>query len=375
MKKYARPVFDRRHRAAENGKGDVEILIRITPSCKKYVKVTEATSSEYQTIIKNKLFLEEVDRYNRIATAIVDFNEELSTEHLNERLGLTKIRIEKEQKNESFLDWMYEEINKTELQPSTITTHLTTWKGLTEFGKIVKFQDLTSKNLYLFDDWLFETKHLKDCSKHNYHKILNRYCKKAYERGILSENPYMKAHFTRGKYKERNPLTEDEIIKIRDGKFFGVIQKAADLFIFSCYTGLAYADLDRFEYSSMTVVKEDKLTYIDGSRVKTGSNFYTPILPPAMKILQKYNYKLPHIVNQKYNYYLKVVQESCGITKKLTTHLARHSFATLMLAHGCTMENLARMLGHKDIRTTQIYGKILKQTIENQIANIYKTLL
>ena len=374
QKNYAKPVFDRRKKVATTGKGDVEIFIRISEECKKYVKIAEATPLEYENMLTKSTFKSELEHYDSIAIAMIAFDEPLTMEHLNERLGFVKTPKCEKIANDSFLDWMYEEITKLKLESSTIATHLTTWKVLNEYGKLSRFKDLTSVNLNYFNDYLDDGTR-KETTRHNYHKILGRYCRRAYERGLIAENPYMKCHFSRGRYADRQPLTEDEIVRIRDGKFYGAVQKAADLFVFSCYTGLAYADIQKFDYEQMTVVKEDGLTYIDGNRVKTDSNYYTPILPPAMKILKKYHYQLPKITNQKYNYYLKIVQEACGITKKLTTHLARHSFATLMLAHGCMIENLAKMLGHKDIRTTQIYGKILKQTIENQIANIYKTLL
>ena len=107
--------------------------------------------------------------------------------------------------------------------------------------------------------------------------------------------------------------------------------------------------------------------YIDGSRLKTGSRFYTPILPPAMAVLKKYNYKLPVISNQKLNDYLLLIETDLKITKRVSCHVARHSFATLMLGYDVPIEKTKRMLGHKDIRSTQIYAKILKKNVEEQV--------
>ena len=115
--------------------------------------------------------------------------------------------------------------------------------------------------------------------------------------------------------------------------------------------------------------------YIDGSRLKTGSNFFTPILPPAMEILEKYNYTLPKISNQKANDYLHIIESRLGINKPITFHVARHSFATLALTHDIPIEKVARMLGHKDIKTTQIYAKILKSTVANHASDLAKAII
>ena len=139
------------------------------------------------------------------------------------------------------------------------------------------------------------------------------------------------------------------------------------------YTGLAYCDMSVVNYQTMTEEHSD-YTYIDGSLLKTGSNFFTPILPPAMDVLKKYDYKLPVISNQKMNDYLFLLKERLNINKKVTCHIARHSFATLVLTYDIPMENLKRMLGHKNIAVTQIYGKILKSNVEKNVSLKFKSL-
>jgi integrase len=133
------------------------------------------------------------------------------------------------------------------------------------------------------------------------------------------------------------------------------------------YTGLAFCDMDLFDFDTMTEERKD-YTYIDGERLKIGSKFFTPILPPAMDVLKKYDYKLPVISNQKVNEYLFLLKERLGINKQVTCHIARHSFATLILTYDIPMENLKRMLGHKNIAVTQIYGKILKSNVEKNVS-------
>ena len=147
-----------------------------------------------------------------------------------------------------------------------------------------------------------------------------------------------------------------------------------DLFIFAAYTGLAFCDTQDFDFRTMTEQIGD-LYYIDGSRLKTGTNFFTPILPPAMEVLKKYNFKLPKISNQKANDILHMIEVRMGLNKPVTFHVARHSFATLSLSHDIPIEKVARMLGHKDIKTTQIYAKVLKSTIANHASDLSKVIL
>ena len=180
--------------------------------------------------------------------------------------------------------------------------------------------------------------------------------------------------FTRGKCKERQPLLESELQKMRKAELNTKLDRVRDLFIFSAYTGLAFCDTQAFDFEKMTV-KEGDMTFIDGSRIKTDTKFFTPILFPAMEVLKKYDYQLPKITNQKANDYLHLIQNLLGIKKPLTFHVARHSFATLALAHDIPIENVARMLGHEDIRTTQIYAKVLRTTIERHASNLQSAII
>lgn len=93
-----------------------------------------------------------------------------------------------------------------------------------------------------------------------------------------------------------------------------------------------------------------------------------------MEILKKYNYQLPHISNQKANDNLHLIQDKLNINKPLTTHVARHSFATLCLSYDIPIENVARMMGHSNIKTTQVYARILKTTIERHTEDLVKKI-
>ena len=190
---------------------------------------------------------------------------------------------------------------------------------------------------------------------------------------MIPTDPYTQVKFSRGKSKERRPLLEEELTKMRKLKLDEKTGNVRDLFIFSAYTGLAFCDVMAFDFETMTE-HEGKLFYIDGSRLKTGTQFFTPILKPAMEVLKKYHFSLPKISNQKANDYLHIIQAAMKLNKNLTFHVARHSFATLALAHDVPIENVARMLEHQNIRTTQIYAKVLKTTIERHAISLQKAI-
>ena len=156
-----------------------------------------------------------------------------------------------------------------------------------------------------------------------------------------------------------------------------------DMFVFSCYTGLAYADVKKLS-------QEDITTGIDGGkwirikRTKTKSLSSIPLLPIAEEILNRYqdhpevkkgDFILPVLSNQKSNAFLKEIALMCGIKKPLTTHLARHTFATtITLTNGVPIESVSKMLGHKDLRTTQHYAKIVDRKISDDMATLKKKL-
>jgi integrase len=156
-----------------------------------------------------------------------------------------------------------------------------------------------------------------------------------------------------------------------------------DLFLLQCYTGLAYKDLEALSPDHL-VTGEDGGDWIFINRGKTGVLCKIPILTVPQRILNSYashptcekrGKVLPVPSNQKMNAYLKEIATICGINKDLTTHLARHTFATtIALANDMPMETLSKLLGHRKITTTQIYGRILDKKIGNDMENLRRKL-
>ena len=173
---------------------------------------------------------------------------------------------------------------------------------------------------------------------------------------------------------DRGCLTQNEIETIMQKTFASKrLEQVRDIFVFSCFCGLAYIDVKNLRENNVRTSFDENL-WIVGKREKTGVSFNIPLLDIPKAILGKYKGKLPNghllpvLSNQKMNAYLKEIGDVCGIDKNLTFHLARHTFATLTLSKGVSIESVSKMLGHTNIQTTQIYARITNEKIGNDMA-------
>ena len=169
-------------------------------------------------------------------------------------------------------------------------------------------------------------------------------------------------------------IEEADILKLKKLKLdLKYLERTRDLFIFQCYTGLSYSDLALFDYSKVEIEKNSKgkkVYVLRDKRLKTNTNFTIVLMKPAMEILTKYDYKLPIISNQKYNKYLKEIGKMAKFPIELTTHVARHTFATFCINNKVNIEIVSKAMGHSNIATTQIYAKILDKTVQNELSNL-----
>lgn len=171
-------------------------------------------------------------------------------------------------------------------------------------------------------------------------------------------------------------LTEDELILIEKKKLTNErLNEVKDVFIFCCYTGLSYSDVSKLSARDLNIGINGR-KQISINRTKTDVIARIPLLDKASDILAKYkghpiciyeNRLLPVKSNQKQNEYLKEIADLCNINKPLTTHTARHTFATLMLTKKVSIESVSSMLGHTNIKTTQIYAKIVAEKVNEEM--------
>ena len=187
-------------------------------------------------------------------------------------------------------------------------------------------------------------------------------------------------------YKDPNRgyLTPEEL-DILENKVFVInrLDQVRDMFVFSCYTGLAYADMEALTPSDVKIGIDGE-RWITTYRKKTDTRSSIPLFEKPLQIMNKYkdnpvaNNKgrlLPVFSNQKSNAFLKEIAILCGIDKNLTFHLARHTFATtITLSNGVPIETVSRMMGHTSIKTTQIYSKVVDTKISNDMQNLKQAL-
>lgn len=180
--------------------------------------------------------------------------------------------------------------------------------------------------------------------------------------GVLHSDPYIGVSLHMDKV-DRGFLTEEEIEAIMTHKFdIKRLELVRDIFIFCCFTGLAYIDVRALKPKN--IVPLNRVEWIMSKRIKTGTPINVVLFEGAKLIVKKYEgdrrckgHLFPILCNQKMNQYLKEIAASCGINKNLTFHMARHTFATLTLSKGVPIESVSRMLGHTNIKTTQIYAR------------------
>lgn len=211
----------------------------------------------------------------------------------------------------------------------------------------------------------------------NFQKVVNL----ARRKKLLTENPYSGFKM---KYEQRTPtvLTLDEVFRIHQKQFGNErLDRVKDVFVFACFTGFAYCDIEQLKKSDIQIGEEGE-KFVRKSRTKTGQNALVPLLDIPLEIIEKYDDDpetvsgnlLPVISNQKTNAYLKEIANICGIDKKLTFHVARHTCGTILLNLDMQMESVRQILGHADLRMTQHYAKLSQTKINADMAEVRKKL-
>ena len=279
------------------------------------------------------------------------------------------------QQKETFLEYAKEraEIKKKKLKQGTQRRYKVVFDFLESWRGIVSFAEVTEQNIQRMDDYLAE-RGLKVSSRYNYHKILKSFVIQAFSDGLIAKNPYAKMKIGRGEEDGLTRyLTPAEFHRFEKCTIDSEhLAKVRDLFVFQTYTCMSYSDLAAFDYRQCENM-DGKMVY-RSSRVKTDQPFTIVLLKPALVILQRYGYKLPIISNVKYNDYLKAAVKYAKIDKRVTTHWARHTGATMLVNEAdAPMHVVQHILGHASIRETErTYAKVLDKTIVDTMLNLDK---
>lgn len=300
-----------------------------------------------------------------------------------------KNEIQGKKERERMLVPIFEEHNRKikelvgqEYAPGTLERYQTSLKHTKDF--LFWKYNISDINIEKIDhsfimEYEFYLRSVRKCANNtavkyikNFHKIINQ----CLANGWLNKDPF--ANY-KAKIKEvtREFLTEKEIETILNKRFVSErLELVRDIFIFSCFTGLAYIDVKQLTLDNISLgIDGDKWIFKNRQKTETASKI--PLLPVAQEIINKYsehpvckneNRLLPILSNQKMNAYLKEIVDVCEINKDLTFHIARHTFATTVtLSNGVPLETVSKMLGHTNLKTTQHYAKILDKKISEDM--------
>ena len=277
----------------------------------------------------------------------------------------------------SMLEWMKKQVPMLQVSEKTRGHYWLLLDRLEQYGQLRSCSDLSVEAIYEWDAWLHTNIKAQvkkghperggsDGTIYNYHKHMKAMINRAVDFGIISASPYarLKGKFKRGENDDYEYLTEDQMQRIVDTHPVPGTQMedVRDLFVFQLFTGLAYSDSQAFDIKNYH--KDDDVWVANGNRIKTGVPYVSALLPPVVDVLERHGWKVPTMPNQKYNGLLKTFGSVIGI-EGLHSHLARHSFATWMLSNDAKVQNVMRMLGHKNIKQTMKYAKVLAKDVHD----------
>ncbi len=244
--------------------------------------------------------------------------------------------------------------------------------------KDLRFSELNYTILSGFEHYLKTANMMVNNTAMRMLKTLKTIVLEARREGLIKVDPYLNIRMHMDPV-DRGFLTDEELQRMMSYDFdIKRLEQVRDMFIFSCFTGLAYADLSKLTYDEIVEINGRK--WIVSRRQKTNVSCHVPLLDIPLRIMEKYRGKtkdnkvLPIISNQKTNAFLKEIAAVCGIEKNLTCHLARHTFATMSLSKNVSIESVSKMLGHTNIKTTQIYARITNKKVENDMEMLAQQL-
>ncbi len=344
---------------------------QVKSSCKDYLRINRAIESA-----KNRIY----NIYEKLR-----YEEKYISPEILKNLYLGN---NEERKTLLYLMQYHNDSQAYILSPGTLKNYFTTQRYLVSYLNDIKkvddiyLEDLNYQFITEFESFLRKHKpldHHKPLANNGIMKHMERF-RKVTSMGIklewLEKDPFEKYKFSFTKF-DREYLSEQELEIIKQKNFnIQRLQFVKDLFVFACYTGLSYIDVQKLAPSNL-MLGIDGEYWIKTIRQKTEMVVNIPLLPVAWGIINKYKDHpksqrdgtlFPKLSNQKLNSYLKEVADLCGINKTLTFHMARHTFATTVtLSNGVPIETVSKVLGHSNLSTTQIYARVLKTKISEDM--------
>jgi len=343
--------------------------------CAKSTNANNRRLNHYLEHIRHRLY--------EIQKELKDENKTVTAELLKNRyMGINEANV-------SFVE-LYTEHNRKLKEligkgftAATLARHETSLKHVVEFMQHKYNRDnILLKNIT--PDFIQEYEHylrtVRNCANNTtvkYIRNMGKILKWAVQKDIIRKNPISSFRYRLNEV-DKTFLTDTELDSILKKTFVSDrLTHVRDVFAFCCFTGMAFIDVKQLHREDLAVASNGEIV-IRKKRKKSGVFYNIPLLPMARQILDKYKdvplpngQVLPVPTNQKMNAYLKEIADVCGITKTLTTHCARHTFATTVtLANNVSIESVSKMLGHKSIKMTQQYAKVLEKTVVREMGEL-----
>lgn len=375
-------VFNRKKQLNSEGKALIQVEAYLNKqkkyfSTKVYIKPFQWDAK--RKAVKNHPNMDSLNQY--LANLIVELEQlELEIVRSGKEFSLNDLKERPDDYQISFSQFMRNEITQSNLKLSTLKNHLSTLQVLSSYQPDVSFNDLSFNFLCDFEHYMLEHNyHRNTIAKHMKH--LKRYINLAINKDLfdLHRYPFRKYKI---KYLEskRTHLTPEELGQLENLNLKGrrTLRRTLDMFLFSCYTGLRFSDIVSITRENFHCI-DDKVWLVYSS-VKTDVNVRLPLFllfdGKSIPIYERYKnnpwtlFDMPASSNSNVNKQLRRICKMAKLEKKVSFHTARHTNATLLLYNGANITTVQKLLGHKSVRTTEIYSNIMDMTVVRDLSSM-----
>jgi site-specific recombinase XerD len=278
-----------------------------------------------------------------------------------------RILLNKEYSDTSFIEFVNDELDKKTFSSETMRTYRTQISKLQKFKEKLSFSEINKNFIQSYKTYMINTLENNPNTANKSLSMLKTFVNWGIENKLIKDNPFDFVKITKGKGK-REYLTVSELAKLEqlyaNNNLNYRQMNVLRYFLFVCYTGLRYTDVKNLKYTDTKkrLIEDNEILFIELEMHKTGLEVTIPIIRKAAKLMPKSIVKTQKIFrvlsNQKTNEYLKQIIKIAGIDKNITFHSARHTLATSGLEMGIPIEVVSKILGHTEIKMTQIYAKV-----------------
>lgn len=378
-------VFDRKHNAAKNVQGNVDLRITYNRKQKFIFTGVKCFPSQWkddkQSVVNSldAMVLNEI--LAKMKTNVLKIINTMSDSGSIDIDAIPNL-LKNKSVDKTFTQYILERMKKKNVTDYTKKAYHVFYSRFLAWGKVKYFGDVTEKNIRDFDEYLHSfawnekdrygndvIRKYSQATIGSMHKNLKAFINDAIVDGYIKDNPYStkRIKIDKGGTRIDHFLTDVEVEQMEKTTMpTKSLSEARDLFLIQVYTGLSYVDLMVYNFEQCR--NADDYSVFSGIRSKTGVVFTFVLTPKAKEILKRYNYRLPKLPNQKYNVKLKLVADAAGIDKNVSSHDGRRSCGYILLNAGVPIGVVSRILGHSSIRQTeQAYARLLDETIADEI--------